>query len=84
MTKKEIGDHSRFLQDFSFWVARAATVRRDERPAAIAELVKFAYSTGYTHCTKHDAEDNKMAPCRRKRDERDGKVRVDVKLDAGP
>lgn len=76
MTKKEIIDHSRFLQDFSFWVARAATVPREERPVAISDLVKFAYSTGYTHCTKHDAEDDKTPPCRRKR-----KVQVEGKVD---
>ena len=58
MTKQEIEDHAGFLEHFAFCVSKAAITEGSERVMAIAELVGFAYSTGYTHCTKHDAEDS--------------------------
>ena len=64
MTKKEIEDHAGFMEDFAFYVSKASITEGPTRAMAIAELVGFAYSTGYTHCTKHDAEDNKKASCR--------------------
>ena len=78
MTKKEIEDHTRFLQDFALCVARAATVPRDERPVAISGLVKFAYKSGFEHCTKHDTCDN-VAQCDTEKRQDIDRVRVEWK-----